>query len=106
MRRSLLSCLLLIVFSTIASAAVHAIYRIELKDGSQVLAQDRPVSNGSVMVFHSYPKGVLTSVPAESVVRIQASFEDNKRVLQPGDVVYLGPTGGGQAPPPPDTTVY
>ena len=100
MRRSILSSFSVFLFSTIAFAAVHALYRIELNDGSELLSRDRPVQSGSVMLFHSYPKGILTSVPEESVVRIVTSVEDVSLPLplQPGDVIYLGPTGEGQTP--------
>lgn len=100
MRRSILSVFLMLLFSAIAFAAVRAVYRIELKDRSQVLAQDRPVQRGSVMLFHSYPEGVLTSVPEEDVVRIRTMAEEANQILQPGDVVFLGPTGGGPAQAP------
>jgi len=106
MRRSILSGFSILLFSGIAFAAVHAVYRIELKDGSQVLAQDRPVQRGSVMLFHSYPKGVLTSVPEENVLRVRTTVEDINKVLQPGDVVFLGPTGEGQTPASAPGTVY
>jgi hypothetical protein len=96
MRRAILSSFSIFLFSAIVFAVVHALYRIELKNGSELLSRDRPVANGSVMLFHSYPKGILTSVPEESVVRIVTSVEDvsSPLPLQPGDVVYLGPTGG------------
>src|SRR4029077_3186352 len=58
MRRSILSGFSILLLSALAFAAVHAVYRIELKDGSQILAQDRPVPRGSVMLFHSYPEAV------------------------------------------------
>jgi hypothetical protein len=100
MRRAVIFCLSLLLACGSAFAAVRAVYRIDLADGTQVLSQDRPVQRGRVMLFHSYPKGVLTSVPEEDVLRIRTTAEEVSKVLLPGDVVFLGPTGSGQTPAP------
>jgi hypothetical protein len=98
MRRFLLIGLSFFLVSALAVAAVHALYRIDLRNGASVFSRDLPVHRGSVLLFHLYPGGVLTSVPEEDVVRVQTGAVDAvRRVLQPGDVVVLGPTGGGQA---------
>ena len=111
----------------LASAAVHARYRITLQDGSEVVSADRPVQRGSVVTFHEGSSGALTGVPAEEVVAIQADHgaasadiserpatidalvrgdrperilvETPVAPLQPGDVVDVGVTGGN--PPEP-----
>src|SRR5262249_2829984 len=61
---------------------------------------------GSVLLFHSYPKGILTSVPEESVARIETRVEDSNKTLSPGDIVYLGPTGEGQTAAATGTAAY
>jgi hypothetical protein len=80
-----------------ASASQRALYRIELRDGSEVLARYLPYRRGSVVLFHG-KGGVLTGLPAEEVVRVRRSAVDAmvvaKRDLHPGDVVFLGPTAG------------
>ncbi len=105
-----------------AAASTRALYRIELRDGSEVLAKDLPRQRGSVVLFHLNPSGVLTSLPEEQVVRVRGGVADKsvvyrsagrrvlyrsvdrnvvdamvvaKKGLRPGDVVFLGPTGGG-----------
>jgi hypothetical protein len=100
MRRAVVFYLSLLLSSASTLAAVRAVYRIDLADGTRMFSQDRPVQRGSVMLFHSYPNGVLTSVPEEDVVGIRTTAEEANRVLQPGDVVFLGPTGGGQTEEP------
>jgi hypothetical protein len=105
-----------------AAASTRALYRIELRDGSEVLAKDLPHQRGSLVLFHLKSSGVLTSLPEEQVVRVRGgvagksvvyrsadksvlyrSVDRNvvdamvvaKKGLRPGDVVFLGPTGGG-----------
>jgi len=105
-----------------AAASTRALYRIELRDGSEVLARDLPRPRGSVVLFHLNSTGALTSLPEEQVLRVRTGVADKsvaysssdksvlyrstdrnavdslvvtKKGLQPGDVVFLGPTGGG-----------
>ena len=105
-----------------AAASTRALYRIELRDGSEVLAKDLPHQRGSVVLFHLNSSGVLTSLPEEQVLRVRTGVADKsvayrssdksvpyrsairsavdsvvvtKKGQQPGDVVFLGPTGGG-----------
>jgi hypothetical protein len=104
-----------------AAASTRALYRIELRDGSEVLAKDLPHQRGSVVLFHLNSSGVLTSLPEEQVIRVRGGVADKsvvyrsadrsvlyrsvdrnvvdamvvaKKGLRPGDVVFLGPTGG------------
>jgi len=115
----------------LASAAVHARYRITLQDGTEVVSADRPVRRGSVVTFHEASSGALTGVPAEEVANVQANpvaasagiserpstidvlvrgerperivAETPVQPLQPGDVVDVGVTGG-QPPEPTNTS--
>jgi len=92
--------------AAVAAGSAVALYRIELRDGSRVFAKDRPTHRGSVLLFHQYPGGVLTSVPEEEVVRVvTGAIEARNQTLQPGDVVVLGPTGEGAAQSLPPTTI-
>ncbi len=102
----------------IAGAAVLARYRITLQDGREVVSADLPVHRGSVVTFHEASSGVLTGLPDEEIVAIEAAtrvavatqrpstidalvrgertvVEAPVAPLQPGDVVDVGPTGGG-----------
>jgi hypothetical protein len=119
MKRLLFLSLVLLLAAALAGAATRARYRIQLRDGSQVLATDLPVQRGTVVTFHKAPGGLLTGLPAEEIVAIQAgsskissrleaadavvrgrmtAIETLARPLQPGDVVVLGPTGEGSVP--------
>jgi hypothetical protein len=107
-----------------AAGSTRALYRIELRDGSAVLARDLPRQRGSVVLFHLNSSGALTSLPEEQVVRVRTGAADKsvvyrnadrsvlyrsanrnvvdsmvvaKKGMQPGDVVFLGPTGGGSS---------
>jgi len=88
-------------------------YRIELRGKSSVLSKDQPVRRGTVVLFHRYPDGILTSVPIEDVAVVASAAAVSARptvvrgtspapvtvsgavALQPGDTILLGPTGGG-----------
>jgi hypothetical protein len=98
----------------VATASPRALYRIELRDGGEVLANDRPYHRGSVVLFHRHSNGSLTGLPEEEVVGVVPNLAANvievkAQELQPGDVVFIGPTGDGApstvpapaaAPPP------
>jgi len=88
--------ILLAAALAMASSRPRALYRIELRGGGEVLANDRPYHRGSVILFHRHSNGSLTSLPEEEVVGVVANVIDVKaQGLQPGDVVYIGPTGPG-----------
>jgi hypothetical protein len=98
-----------IFFAAAAAIAVpRGVYRIALRNGTTLLAKDRPYSVGSVLLFHGYPSGVLTGVPREEVVGMgSGGAEDQTAVvgsrtpmLQPGEVIVLGPTGKGAGSAP------
>ncbi|MEP6995558.1 MAG: hypothetical protein ABI968_13620 [Acidobacteriota bacterium] len=105
-----------LLVSASAIAATGAQFRIDLRDGTHIFATDVPVQRGSVVTFHQASGRGLTGLPAEEIVRIQASGSDvtarplaaKARVggrmtaaqtlaqpLQPGDILVLGPTGSG-----------
>ena len=102
-RPALLACSLLLAAAG-ALAAATAPYRIHLRDGRELLARDRPVRSGTVLLFHAYPRGLLTGVPIEMVAGVNAALVAGRtetpaiHVLNPGDVLILGPTGEGQPP--------
>jgi hypothetical protein len=82
----------------VGSAAVRAVYRVDLRNGTHVLSLDKPVWQGSVVLFHLYPGGVLTSLPQEKVASVQTEAESlGLRALQPGEVVDVGVTSGHPA---------
>jgi hypothetical protein len=91
-----LAAVAVLIAAAVATASPRALYRIELRDGSEVLSNDRPYQRGSVILFHRHSNGVLTSLPEEEVVDVVANVIDVKtQGLQPGDVVFLPPTGAG-----------
>jgi hypothetical protein len=108
-----------IFMTTVAAAGPRSgSYRIELSNGSQVIAVDAPVKRGTVVTFHN-AGGALTGVPSEMIVRVEAvgrrgaaSASRQRPVLgttppdvtvarppagglQPGEVLVIGPTGDG-----------
>jgi|SRR5262252_6968015 len=110
MKRLVVSAFSLLIASA-AFATTRPVYRIALSDGNEVFSTDRPALRGSVLVFHAYPGGELTGVPDEEVVTVTAAHRILNRTaldeavvepapaheLAPGEVIYLGPTGGGAA---------
>jgi hypothetical protein len=123
MKRFLGMMLGTLMVPALAAAAVHARYRITLRDGSVVVASDTPVHRGSVVTFRDAESGALTGLPAEEIVSIQTgaaelaerpspidvivrgergaplSLEGPVQPMRPGDVVVIGPTGGGATQP-------
>jgi hypothetical protein len=110
MKRMLVYAFSLLI-APVMLAAAHPLYRIELRNGSEVLSKDRPTHQGSILIFHAYPGGALTGVPDEEVLAV-ATASGKRRAfhrlaldqvvvtpetphqLAPGEIVYLGPTGG------------
>lgn len=60
-----------LVLGISAFSSARTLYRIEIRGGAPVIAQDQPVTRGSVVVFHRYPDGRLTGVPRELVGGIE-----------------------------------
>ena len=121
MRKSGVLAVSAIFMTAVAAGAPRAgSYRIELSNGSQVIALDAPVRRGTVVTFHN-SGGALTGVPSEMIVRVvqesgkgtaSASAARKRPVLaatqpdmtvarppatglQPGEVLVIGPTGDG-----------
>ena len=67
-RKTLSIAVLVLGISAFSSA--RALYRIEIRGAAPVIAQDQPVTRGSVVVFHRHPDGRLTGVPRELVGEI------------------------------------
>lgn len=96
------------------ATAANAAYRIQLRGHTAVLSRDQPVRRGSVVLFHRYPDGRLTSVPVEEVAVVATDAKTIVRTrtvaagrvsstavasevvpLEPGEAILLGPTGDG-----------
>jgi hypothetical protein len=123
MRRSISLGVFAMSVAGFLSAESKGAFRIELVNGGQLSSLNAPVRRGSVVTFRS-PDGKLTGIPAEWVTRVVgpsgASAAANRRLvgtaparrlegdiqggvatgLEPGDVVVIGPTGGGAATSP------
>jgi hypothetical protein len=102
MKRVILFAVLLFSTAFLAYAASRPLYRIDLRNGASVLSVDRPFHRGTIVLFHNYPKRVLTGLPEESVVAVtpkaRAAADEMTvvapTVLQPGEVVFLPPLAG------------
>jgi len=70
-RKTLPIAVLVLGISAFSSA--RALYRIEIRGAAPVIAQDQPVTRGSVVVFHRHPDGRLTGVPRELVGGIEVA---------------------------------
>ncbi|MEP6767997.1 MAG: TolC family protein [Acidobacteriota bacterium] len=70
MKRFLAGALLALVGTGWAGADTQ--YRIELRGRAAVVSKDKPVERGTMLMYHRAPDGVLTSVPREEVVRVEA----------------------------------
>jgi hypothetical protein len=104
MKRSL-SVVSILFAAAVAAGSVRAIYRVDLRDGSHLLSLDSPVHRGSLVLFHLYPEGVLTSLPEEQVSRVRAEAESTGlKPLRPGEVVDVGVTSGHPAAAPAPVT--
>ena len=103
MRRVLLTAILFAVATDAFAAPETALYRVELRGGSAVLAVDRPRESGATFLFRLHPNGQLTSVRKSEVVRVTLVPARGSTAaasgLRPGDQVVLGATGGVSAGP-------
>ncbi len=93
---------LALVISTAAAAALASdpvAYRVEMKNGEPVWADDRPQDTGALIVFHRSPGNVLVSIRKSEVRRIVAARRPAPpRTLEPGAEIVLGPTGAPAGP--------
>lgn len=71
------------------------LYRIELSGDQTVWAQDKPRDAGTALLFHRYPGGLLVSIRTADVKRVTPTRLPAAAPRRRGDVVVLGPTGGG-----------
>jgi hypothetical protein len=80
-----------------AAPAPHDLFRLELQGDKIVWSQDKPMQSGGLILFHRYPDGMLLSIRRADVRRIVVTKGEtsSNRVLTPGGVVDLGPTGSG-----------
>lgn len=87
-------------------------YALDVRGGSRILASDRPVRKGRVVLFHRYPDGAYVSLPADELVAVKtvdtppAKKESDQ--LAPGGTLYVGGALDGPRhpmPPAPDMTV-
>lgn len=100
--RILLVSLALVALPRGAAASDATIYRVELADGSALLARTPPVAHGTRLVFSRHPDGALVSLKRTDVKRvvtapIPAAAENAAvvRSVRPGTLIMLGPTGEG-----------
>jgi hypothetical protein len=95
-RMWLSAALAALMAAAVMTASPRALYRIRLRGGGEVLTNDRPFHRGSVVLFRLHSNGVLTSLPEEDVLGVVPNLIDVRaQGLQPGDVVFIGPTGAG-----------
>lgn len=100
------SCILLVTLAFAASprsaaASDAMIYRVELANGSALLARTPPVARGTRLVFSRHPDGALLSLKRTDVKRVvtvtaPATIATSVvRSVRPGTLIMLGPTGDG-----------
>jgi hypothetical protein len=100
------SCILLVTLALAASprgaaASEAMIYRVELANGSALLARTPPVAHGTRLVFSRHPDGALVSLKRTDVTRVvtvplpAATAMSVVRSVRPGTLIMLGPTGEG-----------
>jgi hypothetical protein len=96
-----------------ASPTSSIYYALDLRGGSRLLATDKPVRKGRVVLFHRYPDGAYVSLPAEELASIKTldappPHEKPADKLAPGGTLYVGGAlegPGHEAAPAPDMTV-
>ena len=99
--RILLVSLALVALPRGAAASDATIYRVELADGSALLARTPPVAHGTRLVFSRHPDGALVSLKRTDVKRVvtapipAATATAVVRSVRPGTLIMLGPTGEG-----------
>lgn len=86
----------LLGFSTARGAQAN-LYRIEVNGNLVLFAKTPPVPHGTRLVFARYPDGALMSLKQSEVRRVVVVpiVKADARNLKPGELLVLGPTGGG-----------
>ncbi len=100
--------------TTSVTAATKTYYALEVRGGSRVFSLDAPVRKGRVMLFHRYPDGVYSSLPASEVETVSTLDVQPPPAekLAPGETLYVGNAVQGpsyELPPasqPPDGYAY
>jgi hypothetical protein len=84
------------------TAAGQTVYKIELSGNQTIWSADQPRDTGALLLFHSYPGGLLVSVKKADVRHITLSNRATVtgRGLRPGTVIELGRTGSGSTAAP------
>lgn len=90
-------------------------YALDVRGGSRILAADKPVRKGKMVLFHRYPDGAYVSLPADELVAVRTmdtppanKESDGRHELEPGGTLYVGGALEGPRhpmPPAPDMTV-
>lgn len=84
-----------ILLASLALAANSMLFRIDLNGRTAVWSKDRPRSAGSLLLFHSYPTGLLVSVKRAEVRRVVAVPLARAAAAARSDEIDVGPTGDG-----------
>jgi hypothetical protein len=80
-----------------ARGAQGSLYRIELAGNLVLFAKTPPVPHGTRLVYARYPDGAFMSLKLSDVRRVVVVpvTRADARNMKPGELVVLGPTGGG-----------
>ena len=101
------------VTGSTAPSTSSTYYALDVRGGSQILAADKPVRKGKVVLFHRYPDGAYVSLPADELVAVKSMDapppkKEPEHQLAPGGTLYVGGVLEGprhEMPPAPDMTV-
>jgi hypothetical protein len=90
----------LVLLPVVGRGAEPTVYRIELAGGQTFLAKAPPVPRANRLVFARHPDGAVVSLKRADVRRVVTTAAPSAaqpfgRVVRPGTLVVLGPTGGG-----------
>jgi len=91
-----LALIALLGLSTVRGAP-GSVYRIELAGNLVLFAKTPPVPHGTRLVFARYPDGAFMSLKLSDVRRVVVVpvARAEARNMKPGELLVLGPTGGG-----------
>src|SRR5215831_10337079 len=57
---------------TTAPSTSTTYYALDVRGGSRLLAADKPVRKGKVILFHRYPDGAYMSLPADELLAVKS----------------------------------
>jgi hypothetical protein len=96
------AAVLLLFAGAVLHAADPRVYRLELGANQILFARTPPVVQGTRLVFSRYPDGAVVSLRRADVRRVvvmpvvmPGSGASEVRAFKPGQLIVLGPTGGG-----------